>query len=120
MAHITAWENQFMEWYEGGLRGDKVVIPDWSKPGTVDEINLGIYRRNLDRGLKEVQKEFKESYKRILKAVKNISEEMLFTPGKISWTGKETLADYLMANTGGHYPEHVRMIQEIKQKNGIG
>ena len=119
LAHLTAWENQFIEWYEAGMRREKVVLPDWSQPGIVDEINLGIYRRNLDRGLKEVKKEFKESYKRILKTAKSIPEETLFIPGRAAWTGKDTLADYLMSNTCGHYPEHIKMIQEIKQKNGM-
>ena len=119
LAHVTAWENQFIEWYEAGQRGEKVAMPDWSKPGTVDEINLGIYRRNADRGLKEVKKEFDESYKRILKTAKSIPEETLFVPGRAAWTGNATLADYLISNSSQHYADHVKMIQEIKQKNGI-
>lgn len=116
LAHVTAWENKLLEWYEAGLRGEKQVMPDWGKPGVVDEINLGIYKRNHDRWVKEVKKEFSESYKRILKTVKAIPEETLFTPGKVDWTGKDTLADYVISNTSRHYTEHIPMIEALKQK----
>jgi hypothetical protein len=119
LAHVTAWEKTFLNWYETGLRGEKQVMPDWSKPGLIDEINLDIYKRNHDRWLKEVKKEFKESYKQIFKTVKSIPEDLMFTPGKVAWTGKETLADYIMANTSGHYSEHVAMIEDIKKKLAV-
>jgi hypothetical protein len=116
MAHVTAWEQKLLGWYEAGLRGEKQTMPDWSQPGLVDSMNLDIYRRNHDHWLKEVRKEFKESYKQILKTVKRIPEEEMFFPGRFDWTGKESLADYINANTGRHYAEHIPMIAAIKQK----
>jgi hypothetical protein len=119
MAHITAWEAFLRQRYETGLRGEKQTMPDWSKPGVIDEINLNIYKQNHDRWLKEVQKEFKESYKKTLKTVKSIPEEAMFTRNKYEWTGKATLADYIEGNTCGHYAEHIAMIEAIKQKLGV-
>jgi hypothetical protein len=119
LAHITAWENKLLGWYQAGLRGEKQVMPDWDKPGVIDDINLEIYKRNHDRWIKEVRKEFKASYKRILKTIKNIPEDTLFTPGKVDWTGKDTLADWITANTSRHYAEHIPMIQAIRQKMGM-
>lgn len=118
LAHIAAWEETFINWYEAGRRGEKIVMPDWSKPGILDEINLDIYRRNRNRGLKEVLKEFKDSYKKMVKTVKSIPEEIMFTPGKVTWTGKDSLADYVIANTSRHYAEHIPMIEDIRKKLG--
>lgn len=118
MAHITTWEQTCLNWYAAGLRGEKIDMPDWDKPGIIDEINLGIYKRNHDRWLKEIKKEFKQSYKEFLKTVKSIPEEVLFTSGKVIWTGKDTLADYIIANSSRHYTEHVPMIQALRQKLG--
>lgn len=118
MAHITAWERTCLDWYSAAIRGDKVDIPDWSKPGIVDEINLGIYKRNKDRWLKEIKKEFKNSYKVFYKTVKSMSEEDLFVPGRVPWTGKNTLADFVIGNSSHHYAEHISMIEALKQKLG--
>lgn len=118
MAHITAWEQTFLNWYEAGRRGEKLQLPDWSKPGTVDAINREIYKRNKDRWIKEIKKEFKESYKKILKIVKSVPEELMFIPGKVAWPGKDSLADYIIANTSRHYAEHVLMIEDIRKNIG--
>jgi hypothetical protein len=119
IAHITAWEQKLLNWYEAGLRGEKQTMPEWGKPGVIDDINRGIYRANKDRWLKEVKKEFKESYKQTFKTIKSIPEEWLFTAGKFDWTGKDTLADYVVSNTSRHYIEHIMMIEILKQKLGI-
>ena len=116
LAHIAYWESYFIERYEAGLRGEKQVMPDWSKPGVIDEINREVYMRNHDRWLKEVKKEFKESYKRILKVVKSIPEADMFTPAKYEWTRKNTIAGYIIGNTSEHYAEHIAIIDAIKQK----
>jgi hypothetical protein len=119
MAHITAWEQKLLNWYEAGLRGEKQTMPEWGKPGVVDDINRGIYRANKDRWLKEVKKEFKASFKLTYKTIKSIPEEMFFTPGHFDWTGKDTFADYVISNTSRHYAEHIAMIETLKQKLGI-
>lgn len=119
MAHVTAWEQSLLNWYERGLRGEKQVMPEWNKPGVLDAINLDIYRRNKDRWLKEIKKEFKGSYKQILKTVKSIPEEWMLTPARFDWTGKSTLMDYIFSNTSEHYADHTLMIENIKQKHGL-
>jgi hypothetical protein len=118
LAHIVAWEQRLIKWYETGMRGEKQVMPDWSNPGTVDAINYEIYKKNHDRWLKEIQKEFKSSHKQVLKIVKSIPEENMFVLSKYDWTGKATLADYIVSNTSEHYAEHTIMVEAIRQKLG--
>jgi hypothetical protein len=116
LAHISAWEKKLLKWYETGLRGEKQTMPQWSQPGLIDEINLKIYQLNRDRQLDDVLQEFKESYEQILTTVESIPEDGMFTSGKYDWTGKGTLADYIMGNTCGHYAEHLKMIEAVKKK----
>ena len=118
LAHVTTWEKAFIYWYKTGLTGHKQALPEWSKPGTIDTINIGIYLSNQDRALKDVLEGFKESYKKIYEMVESIPEDLMFAPGKFEWTGKDTLADYIIANTSRHYSEHVTMIEAIKKKLG--
>ncbi len=119
LAHIAAWEKSFLKWYQAGLRGEKQVMPEWSKPGVLDAINKDIYERNLNRQLADVKKEFYASYKLVFKTVQQIPEGDMFTPAKYDWTGKSTLANYIWSNTGEHYFDHIAMIESIKKKFGL-
>jgi hypothetical protein len=116
LGHIASWEAFFLQRYEAGLRGEKQIMPEWSKAGVLDAVNLEIYQHNRHRELADILKEFKESYQRIFKTVVSIPEEDMFTPGKYDWTGKNTLADYIIGNTSEHYAEHLGMIEAIKKK----
>jgi hypothetical protein len=118
MAHISAWEKSLLKWYQTGVRGEKQVMPEWEKPGVIDEINRGIYERNLKRKLADVKAEFRDSFNIVFKTIESIPEEAMFTPSKYDWTGKTTLVDYIAANTSGHYTDHLAMIEAIKNKLG--
>jgi len=118
MAHITAWEQSLLDWYQTGLRGVKQNMPDWQESGVVDGINEKIYRHNLDRPLSEVKKDFRTSFEQISSVVEAVSEEAMFTPGKYSWTGKDTLAQYIVVNTSRHYAEHFSALEAIRQRYG--
>lgn len=101
MAHLIAWERQFLSWYMAGLQGE------YPKPMTMrkewDEFNRHIFETNCARSLEEISGEFKSSYQRILTTVQGISPEDLFTPRRFPWTGKFTLATFVGANTYHHY-----------------
>jgi hypothetical protein len=116
LAHVSAWEQYFLERYQTGLRGEKQVMPEWSKPGVIDAINKEFYEGNFNRKLSDVKKKFRASHKTILKTVEKIPEEDMFTLAKYDWTGKNTLADYIIVNTSEHYPAHLKMIEALKKK----
>jgi hypothetical protein len=119
LAHVSAWEDIFMGWYEAGLKGGKVGKPDFSQAGVLAEVNRQIYEANKDRSLKDVLAGFKNSYERILALVASIPEEDIFTRGKFAWTGTQKLVSYITSNTSSHYPMHLRMIETLKRKFGI-
>ena len=114
LAHVSAWEDTFVGWYQAGLKGGKVDKPDFSKSGVLAEVNRGIYEANKDRSLKAVLAAFDSSYERILSLVESIPEEDIFKRGRFSWTGTQKLLGYITSNTSSHYPMHLRMIEALK------
>jgi hypothetical protein len=118
MAHITAWEQMLVGWYQTGLKGIKQEMPDWSKTDAVDTINKEIYERNLKRSLDDIKKDFHASYKTFLKTVEKIPEEDMFVPGRYEWLGKATLALGIIGNGSHHYTEHFTALEAIRKRYG--
>ncbi|GAP12782.1 uncharacterized conserved protein [Longilinea arvoryzae] len=104
LAHLAAWERLLLEWYQAGLRGgSSTILPVGMSRKKIDRLNQAIYEKNKDRPLNEVISEFNKSYKQVLTAIEAMSEEDLFGHGRIDWTGKLLLADYVAGNTCNHY-----------------
>ncbi|OGN99600.1 MAG: hypothetical protein A2Y58_01715 [Chloroflexi bacterium RBG_13_51_52] len=115
VVHITAWEKTFLTWYNDGLAGKKVDMPDWRIKGTLGAINRKIFEENLSRDLKDILADFTVTFQQILSTVASIQEENIFARGKFDWTGRRTLLDYIWANTAGHYAEHLAAIERMKK-----
>lgn len=115
IAHITAWEKMLLSWYEDGVTGKKVKLPDYSIKGMLGTINRKIFEENLHRDLDDVMIDFMANYKKVLTTVESIAEEDIFTPGRYTWTRGKKLLDFIWANTGGHYNEHLAAIERMKE-----
>ena len=104
LAHLTAWEQLFLEWYTSGTEGRKPAIsPVGMSRKVMDALNEQIYAQNQARLLEDVRAEFHTSYQQVLRVVEAIPEEDMFAPDRFPWTGKLTLADYIAGNTCNHY-----------------
>jgi uncharacterized protein (TIGR03083 family) len=104
LAHLVEWEQMFLGWHNDGLRGRAPYLPaggfNW---GQLPQLNQHIYEKHRDRPLDDVRKQFRASYRKMLKTVQGLSEEDLFTPGRFAWTKKLALTSYLIPNTISHY-----------------
>ncbi len=104
LAHLIEWEGMVIKWYETGARGKVPAVPsedyNW---GQLPQLNHAIYLKHRDRSLAEVQKEFKSSYKKIMKTIEAIPEKELFTRGQYTWTRNNLLAAYFVSATSSHY-----------------
>lgn len=104
LAHVMEWEQMCLGWYKAGLRGVVPPLPaegyNWAQ---IPALNRAIYEKYHDRPLVEVVKQFRASYRQMLKTVQEISEEDLFTPGRHAWTKKNALAAYFIGATSSHY-----------------
>lgn len=104
LAHIAAWEQEFLSWYRAGQRGE---IPDRPDFDNIDPFNRMLYERHRDRDLADAQAWSAQSYAEISAALEGMSEDELFQVGYYAWTGDAyPLAAYARANTDEHYAEH--------------
>lgn len=103
LAHLTAWEGLFLDWYACGVKGTSPsVSPVGMSRIAMHALNQHIYAQNQPRPLEDILADFHASYRQILSVIEAIPEADMFTPGRFSWTGKLTLADYIAGNTCNH------------------
>lgn len=104
LAHLIEWEQMVLSWYSAGLQGREMAIPaeglNWAQ---LPQLNQRIYEKHCNRALAEVQKDFKASFKKILKTIQSLSDEDLFTRRRYTWTRNNTLGAYFISSTSSHY-----------------
>ncbi|MGE5222205.1 MAG: DinB family protein [Omnitrophica WOR_2 bacterium] len=127
LAHLAAWEQLFMEWYQAGLRDEHHIIsPVGMSRKAMEDLNCQIYEKYKASSLEGVLKDFDASYQEILLTIQAIPEEEMFARGYFAWTGRFTLADYIAGNTCNHYAWARRQIrkwvdinnQKARSRNG--
>lgn len=104
LAHITAWEQLCLSWYHAGVNGETPHLPhegyNWRQ---IPELNAMFYRRDKDKPLAQVLKDFQQSYEEILATVQQIDEKEMFTPQVYSWTNQNAMGTYFVSATCSHY-----------------
>lgn len=104
LAHLVAWEQLFVSWYEAGLAGEMpATAPVGMSTKAIADLNQRIYVQNRRRSLKTIQAEFTTSHQRVWACLQAIPEEAMFAEGLYAWTGKLTLTEYIAGNTCNHY-----------------
>jgi hypothetical protein len=104
LAHLTAWEQLLIGWYQAGLHNEPMdPSPVGMSRLAMDQLNQHIYERHKDTPLSQIWDEYQTSYQQILTMLEPITEEDLFTHQRFPWTGRWTLADYVAGNTCNHY-----------------
>ena len=104
LAHLVAWEQLFLSWYETGLAGAMpATAPVGMSAKAIADLNQRIYAESRHWSLKRSRVEFETSYQRVWACLQGIPEEAMFAQGLYAWTGQLTLADYIAGNTCNHY-----------------
>ncbi len=105
LAHLVAWQELNLGWYEAGLRGEKPAMP---APGytlrDLPRLNQMLYRKHHRRSLRAIKADYVTYHERVVDLIKTLSDTDLVTLGRFNWTGPSwTLSDYLRACTAAHY-----------------
>jgi len=105
LAHLVAWQELNLGWYEAGLRGEKPAMP---APGytlrDLPRLNQMLYRRHRRRSLRAIRTDYIAYHGRMVALIQRLSDSELVTLGHFNWTGPSwTLSDYLRASTAAHY-----------------
>lgn len=118
LSHITEWEQMVIHWYQVGAKGKITAVPsekyNWAQ---LPQLNHAIYLKHRDKPIITVQKEFKSSYKKILKVIDAIPKQELFARGRYTWTRNNTLAAYFISATSSHYRWARNVIRTTMKKN---
>lgn len=76
MAHITAWEQLLLRWFDMFAQGESPPIPG---PGQWDEyierFNAEVYEANRDRTLAEVTAHWHQVYQQLVAAIQALPED---------------------------------------------
>jgi len=112
IAHITEWEQMFLLWFRAGEDG---LVPEMPAPGfkwnETPALNQAIWRKHRRRALKRVLAEFAASHQEIRTVVVGLPQAQLLSPGRLAWTGKNSLSTYLAPNTCSHYRAAIRILK---------
>jgi hypothetical protein len=104
LAHLVEWEQMVLSWYRAGLRGE---MPEMPAPGLkwnqTPQLNQMILEKHRDRPVDQVMERFGASHQEIVGVIHGISDQELFVPGRMAWTGKNTVGTYFVSATSSHY-----------------
>lgn len=104
LTHLIEWEAMVIQWYEAGRKGKTPSVPsekyNWAQ---VPQLNHEIFLKHCDESLADVLRQFKSSYKKIMRRIEEIPEKELFTRGQYTWTRNNLLAAYFISATSSHY-----------------
>jgi hypothetical protein len=113
IAHITWYEEDGMALIDALLRGDE---PNWIDD--VDETNAETFRRNEFRSLEEVLTDFDAVPHKLEAQLSRISERELNDASLFPQGRGESILDYYVGNTYGHYDDHYddlkRYVESLK------
>ena len=115
LAHLVAWLELFLGWYQAGVRGEKPVTP---APGftwgwkSLAALNQQFFLQYQSLSSAEALRLFANSHSQVVGLIKGLGEEELFTPSRYSWLGKATLEASIRANTYNHYSWATKLIQQ--------
>ena len=96
-AHLKAWEELLLIWYRAGIQG---TAPDIESVGmsakAIAAVNERFFHQYENWPLERVLIESQISYEKTLSAIEAIPEEDIFAQGRFAWTGRLTLAQYIV------------------------
>ena len=105
LAHLVAWQQLNLDWYEAGLRGEKPPIPAAGYTlRDLPRFNQMLYRKHRRRSLKAIRADYAAYHERVVRLIEDLPDADLVTLRRFAWTGPSwTLSDYLRASTAAHY-----------------
>lgn len=113
LAHLFHWHQLILGWYEEGERRDKPNIPakgyTWK---TTPDLNKLINEKYQETSIKDAQAMLNRSHKEVIKLIKSLSNEELFTKKHFKWTGTTSLGAYFISATSSHYDWALKLIKK--------
>ena len=120
VAHITLYEKWTLERLQERAQGI-AYSPENDDPETdgmdMDTRNDYYYKRDSARGLADILTESKRVHAELVQLVRNMSEEELHTPLRLTDTVSYNVIETLEGNGYEHYEDHIRELEAWLQKS---
>src|SRR6266542_5776920 len=105
LAHLGWWELRATHVINSLLNGG---LPESTiDASSVDQVNANVYQEHHQQALDEVRRYEHDAYLNLLVLVEKMTEDELFNAQRYPWTKGQPLVDWVVANTYGHYDEHM-------------
>jgi hypothetical protein len=112
VAHLTFWEKRPLALLHAALADREPPHgPFVGDAAIIDGMNAECFAANRDRTIDDVLADLEATHAALVRAIDQLPEETLFTPGHYPWAQGLALWEAVAGNTYEHYPEHVRDIQ---------
>jgi hypothetical protein len=116
LTHLAAWEASLLALLEGEDRVAAMGLAGMDDAG-IDEINAALYERHRDGSPVEALAELRESHRRLLRKLHEMSDEAFSRPYSDfqPWAAGEDrhlpVSGWIAGNTWEHYEEHLGYIR---------
>jgi hypothetical protein len=108
LAHLSDWRLYVITRLEAARRGEQPT-PPWPadiEAGDFDAINAWLDERSRHKSVDDIQHETRDAFDRLERIIGEMSDEELFTPGRIDWNRGQPLGPWAVDLVAGHFQEH--------------
>ena len=123
LAHITNWNKHGINWLESVYQDETPIMP--VKSDNMDEIRIELAEQNaevdartLNRPVREVVEEYKETFAVVIEHVKKLEEKHLDSVFHYPWSKDPMTGRIVVLWRFWHQREHTKPIAEWLEKQG--
>jgi hypothetical protein len=114
LAHLAWWHDHSVLVIEG-LRAGRQPYDGTDPANTTDGFNERVHREHLDDPPYVTRVAFKQSFERLLAAIKPLTDDDLIGANRWPWLEGEALVEMLLWDTSRHYEAHLKHLAPLAQ-----
>jgi len=114
--HLHEWHNLMLEWIENNKSGKvKPFLMEGYNWKTYGNMNVVFWKRNQNTSLDTAMEQLKDSHKKIMKKIEEMTSEELFQKNAYDWVGGSTIGSYFVSVTSSHYDWAMKKMKAHKK-----
>jgi hypothetical protein len=104
LVHLYEWHQLLLDWVENNQNGAaRPFLPEPYNWKTYGDMNMEFWKKHQDTPYEDSKKMLIQSHKQVMDMMEGFSNEELFEPGVLPWTGTSTLGAYCVSAMSSHY-----------------
>jgi hypothetical protein len=112
LVHLYEWHVLLLNWFESNMNAvSQPFLPEQYNWKNYGEMNIEFCRKHQNTTFEEAQKLLFDSHKKIIKLIKNLSNDELFEKKHFKWTGTTSIGAYCISATSAHYDWAIKKLK---------